>query len=133
MANLNINIEQGFIVHWCKEFLDHYGFDSEFPKTVSDIYTLKLAKMMADKGDLNPDKTVALFSNQIAVDELSNLVKVCNEAGAVLYKEAFGTVPIGSLEKTVDSKLDDGVFKQWLIEFENGNYESCSQLLSFKQ
>ena len=133
MAKVNINIEQGFIVHWCQDFLAHYGFDSEFPKTVSDMYTIKLARMMEDRGDLSPDITVALFSSQAAVNELRNLVEVCNEAGPVLYKEAFGTAQVGTLEKTVDDKLGDGVFKKWLIEFENGDYESCSQILNYRQ
>jgi len=125
---ISVNVEEGFFIHWCEEFLSEYGNRSKFPKAVSDLYTLKLAKIMDRNGDLAEETTLALFSNEKAVGSLKLLIKECDAVGKLLYKEAFGTEKVGVVREVFDEKFGTGTFDRWLIFFEDKNYQSCKKI-----
>lgn len=108
--------------------MSYYGEQSEFARALSDLYTIKVAKMMEKKGDFVPNSELGLYSNDAALESMRGLSKV-DDVGAVLYKEAFGTASIGTIQDSVDKILGDGIFNQWLKNFENKNYEKCQNLL----
>ncbi|WP_444901411.1 hypothetical protein ACJJIG_17970 [Microbulbifer sp. SSSA007] len=129
MANIPINIRNGFFEHWCDDFLCHYGIESEFPKALSDLYTIKVAKMMEKKGDFDPDTKLGLFSCEKAVESLRELITECEGVGKVLYKEGFGTAVVGSVRAYIDQKCGNGVFDLWLNHFERKEYSKCLEVI----
>ncbi|MEY4588023.1 MAG: hypothetical protein RL497_99, partial [Pseudomonadota bacterium] len=104
-------------MHWCEEFLHYYGGNAEFPRALSDLYTIKVAKMMERKGDFDPDTKLGLFSCDAAVNSIRDLIIENEDVGKILYKEAFGTAPIGVTRSLVDGKFGNGMFNQWLSYF----------------
>ena len=132
MALLSINVERGFQEHWCSGFLAEYGPDAEFPKALSDHYTIKLSKMMDKRGDLKPNTKLALFSNEDAVAEVGRLEGVSKEIRKFLYKEAFGTAALGTIEQAVNVATGESIFKDWLFAFEAGDFAKCEALVSTK-
>ena len=116
--NGSINVEEGFIPKFSKEFLTHHGADSVFVRTLSDCYTHALIKVLdANKMAYNAD-AVAIFSSQAAEELLSGWITSVEGAKELALQEAMGVKPIGSLELLVDKSLGEGRFKQWLTWLE---------------
>ncbi len=110
-----VNVEEGFLPKFTKEFLAHYGADSIFVRTLSDCYTYALVKVLqANQMSYNVD-SVAAFSNKKAVDLLSGWINSVEGAKQLALQEAMGVKPIGSLESLVDESLVKGRFQEWLV------------------
>lgn len=124
MANMdmsNVNVEEGFLPKFTKEFIAHYGADSAFVRTLSDCYTSALVKVLkANKMSYDADR-VAAFSNQDSVELLSGWINSVEGAKQLALQEAMGVKPIGSLESLVDESLGKGRFREWLVWLQDKN------------
>jgi hypothetical protein len=110
----NVNVEEGFLPKFTKEFLSHYGADSIFVRTLSDCYTYALVKVMQVNQMSYDANAVATFSNKEAADLLSGWISSVEGAKQLALQEAMGIKPIGSLESLVDETLGKGRFREWL-------------------
>ncbi len=106
----SINVDEGFLPKFNKSFLDYYGEDSLYVRTVSDYFTMALARMLEAKGMLMSWDSVALFSSEKAVDILSEYFKQVDGAKEKALSEAFGNLPLGSTEELINDVLGTGTF-----------------------
>jgi len=110
-----VNVDEGFLPKFSDAFLNRYGRESIFVRTLSDFFTGNLAQILEANGMLNNPDTVAMFSNQAAVDLLSEWFRSVDGAKLTAFQESLGYQPVGSLESLVDKTLGQGRFEQWLI------------------
>jgi hypothetical protein len=129
MANIPINVRDGFLVHWCDDFMGHFGEESEFVRAVSDLYTIKVSRMMERSGSSISKHELGLFSTEDAVDSIRSLINKSEYAGKILYKEAFGTATIGSTKVCIDSEHGGGTFDRWLNCFEKNEFDECLKVI----
>ncbi len=129
MENIKVNIEQGFLVHWCQEFINRYGNESLFIHSLSDFFTLKVAHMLEDSGKDVDFSKVKIYADEEAFDAINYLRNKCEPLKQPLFKEPLGSEPLGAIENAVDSMFGTGTFNAWLEAFENRNFIKCEQLL----
>jgi len=109
-----VNVDEGFLPKFSDAFLNRYGRESIFVRTLSDFFTGNLARILEANGMLNNPDTVAMFSNQAALDVLSEWFRSVDGAAQTAFQESIGSQPVGSLESLVDKTLGQGGFQQWL-------------------
>ena len=126
---LSVNVTEGFLPHFAAEFLTHYGEESLFVTTVSDLFTIAVARALENSGQLHDPTSVARFSNDDALRSLRQLVHVTDDVGLQLLQEAHSVAPLGSAGSLVDALLGEGVFRRWLTAFEAQDYIRCSEVL----
>ena len=113
-----VNVDEGFLPKYDRKFLDYYGIESSFVRTLSDYFTTALARMLDEKGMLESWDTVALFSSKSALKKLSDYFKQIDEAKKAILQESFGSIPVGSTENICDQYLGKGSFRQMLQSLE---------------
>ena len=109
-----VNVDEGFLPKFSDAFLERYGRESIFVRTLSDYFTSNLVRVLEVNGMLNNPDTVAMFSNQVALDLLSEWFRSVDGATQIAFQESIGRQPVGSLESLVDKTLGQGRFQQWL-------------------
>ena len=121
MEGKDVNVDEGFLHGFPDEFLEHYGRESMFARTLSDWLTDGLARLLKANGRLSESDPVAQYSSEAAVEILSEWIKSVEGAKQMALQESMGWEPIGSLEALVDKKLGEGRFQQWLNHLESLN------------
>lgn len=125
---MNVNIGDGFLPHFAREFRAHYGPESQFVRALSDLFTLALAQVQERAGQLRDPSDVALYSDELALGCLRTLVAKIGEAKRVLLQEALGETQIGGAASAIDNALGPGTFDSWLRLFEARKFEECERL-----
>ena len=113
-AMATVNVDDGFLPKFTPAFLKQYGRESLFVRTLSDYYTIGLARMYEAHGMLTSPHTVALFSTESAVKLLADWFRSVDGAKQTALQESMGALPVGSLEALVDKTLGIGRFAEWL-------------------
>ena len=126
---VSVNVSTGFLPVFSEQFLQTFGSESELAKATSDLLTQRLARIMDRAGNLNDPPSVAVFSDEQAVECLTALIDhvQCFKA---LYQEAMGSATPGTFQNAVDSLCGPGVLENWLTCFESRQFERCAQLYS---
>jgi hypothetical protein len=129
MANINVNIDEGFLIHWCTHFMEYYGNESLFVHALSDFHTLKIAHMLHDRGQINDFSTVKLYVDEEPLEAIRHLSRISQAVRKPLFQEPLGSAPIGAIECSVNSEFGEGAFSCWLNAFENREFEKCKETL----
>jgi hypothetical protein len=125
---MKINVDEGFLPKFSKDFLETYGNDSIFTYAVSDFLTHAVANMLRAHNRLVSEETVAYFGSEEAEVNLSLLVEAV-DGTITLYQESCGILPIGSFAELVDSVFKEEIFNLWLKEFQNEKFDIASRIL----
>lgn len=125
--DISVRVRDGFIKSFAAEFLDQFGENSLFARTVSDLWTSALARMLVEKGQLSDSDPVALLSDDEALQILRPLAS--DEAlKEPLLQEPLGYSEVGTIKSAFDSAFGSGAFDKWLSAFEQREFENCSRL-----
>ena len=127
---VTMNVGEGFLPHFAPEYLLHYGADSEFVRAVSDLFTLAVAKVLEQAGQLHAPSDVALFSDDQALDALRELVRAVEAVRQPLLQEAHGAAPLGASAVAIDAVLGKGAFQIWLVAFQMRDHRRCAEVLA---
>jgi hypothetical protein len=112
-----------------EQFLLSFGAESEMARATSDLLTNRMAKIMDRAGLLNDPSSIALFSDEQAVESLTSLIDYA-QCFMTLYQEAMGTALSGTFKTAVDSFSGSSIFDNWLTHFESRQFDRCEQLYS---
>ena len=125
---VSVNVDEGFLRHFCSGFLDAYGPSSLFSRALSDRFTLAMANIM-DRNSLleNPD-SISRLGPLEAVDTLDHLLKNIEGAPEIIWREAMGQLRIGSFQTLADRSFGVGFFSGWLEAFQSGDYKAARAL-----
>ena len=126
-STVSVNVSTGFLPVFSASFLSDFGDESELARATSDLFTNRLAEIMDRAGDLRDPSSVAIFSDEDAVNSLAALIKhaQCSKA---LYQEAMGSAMSGTFRTAVDSFCGQGKFDSWLEHFEARQFDRCEQV-----
>ena len=125
---MEINVDEGFLPKFSKDFLETYGEKSIFTYAVSDLFTHATVNMLKANNRLVSEETIAYFGSEEAEDNLNSLVNIV-DGSLTLYQESCEFLPIGSFADLVDSVFKEEIFNLWLKEFENENFDESSKIL----
>ena len=125
---MDINVDEGFLPKFTKDFLDTYGTESVFTYAVSDLLTHATANLLRANNRLVSEDKIAYFGSEEAEDNLISLVRAI-DGTTILYQESCGIMPIGSFAELVDSTFKEEIFNLWLKEFQNKKFEIASKIL----
>ncbi|HWL61307.1 MAG TPA: hypothetical protein VNQ32_00775 [Steroidobacteraceae bacterium] len=128
-ARLSINPREGFLPHFTAGYLDRYGPKSEFARALADHFTRNFVGVMRSAGEFVDPESVARVSDDEAVKSLRQLIQVSENAWLAFYREALGTLPLGSTETTVDAVLGEGAFAEWLKAFQDRRHVDCAEIV----
>ena len=127
---VTMNVAEGFLPHFAPAYLSHYGATSEFVRAVSDLFTLAVAKMLEQAGQLPNPSDVAQFSDDQALQVLRELVRAVETVREPLLQEAHGVAPLGAAAAAVDASLGEGIFRGWLAAFQARDHRRCAEVLT---
>jgi hypothetical protein len=120
-----VDVGEGFLKSFAPSFLSAYGGESLFVRTLSDMFTMALARMLIAHGKLEEADPVALFSDEMALDELRDLVRAEPALKGPLLQEPLGHAPTGAIEQAFEAALGARTFRPWLAAFEERSFETC--------
>jgi hypothetical protein len=120
-----VNVGDGFLKSFAPSFLTAYGGESLFVRTISDLFTLALARMLIEHGKLDESEPVALFSDEAALEELRDLMRAEPAIRGPLLQESLGHAPAGAIEQVFEAALGPRTFRPWLAAFEERSFETC--------
>jgi hypothetical protein len=124
---VSVRVRDGFLKSFAASFVERFGEDSLFVRTVSDLWTTALARMLIEKGLISESDPVALFSDAEAVGVLRALSS--EEAlKEPLLQETLGYSDGGAIADSFDSTFGAGSFAKWLTAFEKREFGHCAQL-----
>jgi hypothetical protein len=129
MSLRNINVDEGFLPHFSKDFIGRYGQESIFVFAVSDLYTRATARLLDAKGLLKSWDSVAYFGTDEAVEVLSELVMTIPQGKQTLLQDACGSAESGSFERLVVSSIGGAGFRSWLEAFQTLDFAKASKIL----
>lgn len=124
-SSVPVSVSDGFLKSFADPFLDAFGAESLFARTLSDYLTMGLARMLIAKERLAEDDPVALFSDVGAVDVLSSLGRSYPSLKKLFLQEPLGHAPLGALEQSFDAIFGSATFRPWLAAFERRAFEAC--------
>ena len=113
--------------------MKHYGKQSLFVHALSDLHTLKIARMMQDNCQLEDFSTVKRYVDEQALEAIRALSSCCTSVRKALFQEPLGTAPVGAIESSIDSEYGVGVFSAWLQAFEERDFAKCAASLVTRQ
>jgi hypothetical protein len=119
------SVTDGFLKSFAASFTNTFGADSLFVRTVSDLLTLSLARMLIAKGRLTESDSVAVFSDEEALDILRTLIGAHPSLKVPLLQEPLGHCAAGAIEQTFETLFGPSVFRSWLAAFERRAFDSC--------
>ena len=122
-----VSVHDGFLESFAEPFLETFGRESLFVRTVSDLWTIALARGLIDKGEMDDMVSVPLFSDDVALTELRILLGDLSLKQALL-QEPMGFADPGTIEKVFDSLYGDGSFSYWLSAFERREFTECRKV-----
>ncbi len=122
-----VSFSDGFIKSFAAPFFEHYGKDSLFVRTVSDLWTSAYARMLIDLGEITDATPVPLFSDPDALAVISDLVQV-EALKMPLLQEPMGFAPIGTIESSFNGAFGAGSFERWLSAFEERKFDLCEKI-----
>jgi hypothetical protein len=123
-----VSVSGGFLKSFAAPFLDAFGPESLFSRTLSDYLTMGLARMLIAKGRLMEADPVAIFSDDEAMDVLRSLGRSHPNLKTLFLQEPLGHVPLGAIEQSFDALFGTATFRSWLESFESRAFESCREL-----
>jgi len=126
---LRIDPSEGFLPHFAPGFLDRYGPTSEFVRAVADHFTLRFVGIVESSGEYVDPKRVARHTDDVAVATLRDLLELTDKSWLDFYREALGTLPLGSAATNVDAAIGDAVFSTWLDAFQNREHQNCEEII----
>ncbi len=124
-----VRVRDGFIKSFSAPFLERFGERSLFVRTVSDLWTSALARMLIEKGQLTDSDPVALFSDAEALA----LIRALSGEEALkepLLQEPVGYADPGAIQAAFESTFGVGSFTKWLAAFESRQFRRCAELVS---
>ena len=122
---MSVNVGDGFLKSFAPSFLSRFGADALFVRTVSDLFTSALARMLREKGRLGEADPVALFSDAEALDVLRALTRAHPSLKEPLFQEPLGYAADGAIAESFDALFDAGTFGIWLAAFEARAFDQC--------
>ncbi len=125
--DVSVRVRDGFIKSFASAFLDHFGEDSLFARTVSDLWTSALARMLIDRGRLTESDPVALLADEEAL-QIVRALATDEALKEPLLQEPLGYSEVGTIKTSFDSAFGPGSFEAWLSAFEEREFETCSHL-----
>ena len=126
-GGVSVKVGDGFRKSFATPFLERFGEDSLFVRTLSDLWTSALARMLIEKRQISEADPIALFSDAEALAIIRALSR--NEAlKNPLLQEPVGHAEAGAIEHAFESAFGSGSFKQWLAAFEGRDFARCTQL-----
>jgi hypothetical protein len=105
-----VSVSDGFLKSFTAPFLNTFGADSLFVRTVSDFLTLGLTRMLIQKGRLQESDPVALFSDEEALEVLRGLTRAQPSLKVPLLQEPLGYGKAGAIEKSFDVVFGPSTF-----------------------
>jgi hypothetical protein len=122
-----VGVSEGFIKSFAAPFLERFGEDSLFVRTVSDYWTSALARMLIAKGKISDADPVALFSDP---DALAAIVLLSKDEALKepLFQEPMGFAAPGAIESSFDAAYGPASFRKWLSAFEKREFELCGRI-----
>jgi hypothetical protein len=126
--SVSVGVRDGFLQSFAVPFLEAFGAESLFARTLSDYLTMGLARMLIAKGRLSENDPVALFSDTDAIEVLSSLGRSYPSLKTLFLQEPLGYVPLGAIEQSFDTLFGSSRFLAWLEAFERRAFESCRAL-----
>ena len=122
-----VTLSDAFIKSFAAPFVEHFGKDSLFVRTLSDLWTSAYARMLIDIGNINEATPVPLFSDPDALAVISDLVQ--NAALKLpLFQEPMGFAQLGTIESSFNSAFGSESFETWLLAFEERKFDLCEQI-----
>ena len=122
-----VRVRDGFLKSFAAPFVERFGENSLFVRTVSDLWTSALARMLIEKGQISESDPVALFSDEEALGVLRALSS--DEAlKEPLLQEPLGYADAGAIAESFDSAFGVGSFAKWLVAFEKRQFDLCPPL-----
>jgi hypothetical protein len=120
-----VSVSDGFLKSFAASFLSAFGAGSLFVRTVSDLFTLALARMLIEKGRLEESDPIALFSDEEALDVLKALMRTHPSLKVPFLQEPLGGVAAGAIEESFEAVFGASTFRPWLAAFEGRAFDSC--------
>jgi hypothetical protein len=122
---VSVSISDGFLKSFAASFLSTFGAGSLFVRTISDLFTLALARMLIEKERLQESDPIALFSDEEALDVLKALTRTHPSLKVPFLQEPLGYVAPGAIEESFEVLFGASTFRPWLTAFEGRAFDSC--------
>ena len=119
-----VNVNDGFIKSFDARFLERFGLDSLFVRSLSDLWTSAYARMLLSHDKLQHNDLVTLLSDAEAVGILEKLVKN-DSLKDPLLQEALGFADPGAIESAFNTTYGTDAFTKWLTAFEQRAFRVC--------
>jgi hypothetical protein len=122
---VSVNVGDGFLKSFVSPFLSTFGADSLFVRTISDLFTLALARMLIEKGRLQESDPIALFSDEEALDVVKALTRTHPSLKVAFLQEPLGYGDARAIEQSFEALFGPSTFRPWLAAFEGREFDSC--------
>jgi hypothetical protein len=122
---VSVSVSDGFLKSFASSFLSTFGAGSLFVRTISDLFTLALARMLIEKGRLQESDPIALFSDEEALDVLKALTRTHPSLKVAFLQEPLGYGEARAIEQSFETLFGPSTFRPWLTAFESREFDSC--------
>jgi len=113
---IDLNIKDGFFSKFDENFVSTFENYPNFVRTLSDFFTKKAELILNSLSSTNKSTSCAILGTRECFDLLMELFSKVPGAEEVALHEAFGQLPIGTLNDLVDMTLGIGTFYSFLEE-----------------